>query len=132
LQIPHDEPRGLVDERCERFVRETFGMVRDRCMRRSMTALMSASLPKKPLRRVCPESRYDWRVRFMAADQALQLNVDLFLLRKTVCRTRVFEILINAPTLASIGAAGAIGIAAGQPMFEDMRIRGANSARIPR
>jgi len=68
---------------------------------------------------------------FTAADRALQLNMDLFLQRKTVCRTRVFEIRINAPTLGSIGAVGAIGIAAGQPMFEDTRIRGANCARIP-
>lgn len=75
--------------------------------------------------------RHAWRVRFMAAGQALRPNVDLFLLRKTVCRMRVFEIGINAPTLASIGAVGAIGIAAEQPMFEDMRRRGANSARIP-
>jgi hypothetical protein len=55
----------------------------------------------------------------------------LFLLRKTVCRVRVFEIRINAPTLPSIGAVGPIGIEAEQPMFEDIGRRGAGSARIP-
>jgi hypothetical protein len=40
------------------------------------------------------------------------LHDDLFPLRKTVCLLRVFEILVNAPTFASTGAVGSIGVEA--------------------
>jgi hypothetical protein len=36
LQISDYQPRGFVDERCKRFVRETLGMVHDCCMRQRL------------------------------------------------------------------------------------------------